>query len=237
MMRFPALLAAKIAKGRTARVFRPTQHGRWLEFMDTREVSQADSAPPVSHERMRDLIARPAPVVWMDGNDTTADPGIAPVVRALATSGKYVFLETGGAFLRRRIHAFQPLPRLFQTVRLATPQNDEFDLAVEGLRAARLSGFFTAVHSPVSKGSELTALERLRAFLLQLDVDAWLITSASAEPQAVSQAARARSLLPGVTWRWFSKHLERELLVRAKSAEYAAEKAQAASCQEGVKVA
>jgi len=240
MMRFPALLAAKIAKGRTARVFHP-QPGPWLEFVEAQEVSQPGSAHPVSPEKMRDLTAGPARVVWMDGHDTAEDPGIAPVVRAVAASGKYVFLETDGVFLRRRIHAFQPLPRLFLTVRLARPQREELALAVEGLRAARLSGFFTAVHSPVSQSSELPSLERFRALLLQLDVDAWLVTSASAEPQALRQAARARSLLPGVTWRWFSKHLERELLVQAKRRESrvvpAAEKPQAASCQEGVRVA
>src|SRR5207249_8937351 len=72
--------------------------------------------------------------------------------------------------LPRRIHEFQPLPQLFLTVRLRSFEDPGSAFAVEGLRAARLSGFFTAVHSPVHLEADLVHLSPLRAFLLKNEI-------------------------------------------------------------------
>jgi hypothetical protein len=221
MMRLPALLLAKLAKVQIARVLRPAHHGHLLAFADPAEILHSGSAHPVSREKIRDTIASSSPVIWIGGSEPLDHPGIGHFVRAITPSRHYICLETHGTLLRRRIHEFQPLPRIFLTVRLDTMHAPEFALAAEGLRAARLSGFFTAVHSRVGKNSDLSELERLRAFLLEteVDVDGWLITAGSADDAFIARAAEARTRIPSVSWRLFSAQVERELLSHAKSGE------------------
>lgn len=238
MMRLPALLTAKSTKVRLARIFRPA---RLLAFADPSEFFHPGSAHPVSHEKIRDTIASSSPVIWIGGSEPLDHPGIAHFVRAIMPSGHYIFLETNGTLLRRRIHEFQPLPRFFLTVALDSVRGSEFAVAAEGLGAARLSGFFTAVHSRVGKNSDLGELDRLRAFLEETDVDGWLITAESADDASTAKAAEARTRIPHASWRLFSRQVERELLARAKSRESHkvphAEKTPAEPREESVKVA
>ncbi|HET8923075.1 MAG TPA: radical SAM protein [Candidatus Acidoferrum sp.] len=240
-MRFPALLTAKIAKARIERILRPTPHGQLLRFGDPAEVLHSGSDHPVSHERIREVIASPAPVIWIGGSEPLDHPGIAHFVRAIASSGHYIFLETNGTLLRRRIHEFQPSPRVFLTVRLDASRTPQFDRAVEGLRAARLSGFFTAVHSLVDENSELSEVDRLRELFLELDVDGWMITTGSTDEGAASKTGEARKLIPSTLWRKFSEQIESELFLHAKGKEThpfaPARKPDAESCEEDVKVA
>lgn len=241
MMRFPALLTAKLAKARIERVFRAARHSRVLAFADPAEVLHSGSDHPVSHEKIRDTIASPAPVIWIGGSEPLDHPGIGHFVRAIAPSGHYIFLETNGTLLRRRIHEFQPLPRVFLTVRMDAPRTAQSDLAVEGLRVARLSGFFTAVHSRIGEYSDLAEVDRLRELLLELEVDGWLITAGSTDEAAACKADEARRLIPSASWRRFSEQVERELLTQAKGKESQSvaceEKPRAETCEEGVKVA
>jgi molybdenum cofactor biosynthesis enzyme MoaA len=243
MMRLPALLTAKSAKVQIARIFRPAHLGRLLAFADPAEVLHPGSAHPVSHEKIRGTIASSSPVIWIGGSEPLDHPGIAHFVRALTPSGHYIFLETNGTLLRRRIHEFQPLPRIFLTVRLDSMHAPEFALAAEGLRAARLSGFSTAVHSRVGKNFDLSELDRLRAFLTEteVDVDGWLITAESADGASIASAAETRTRIPNVSWRLFSAQVESELLAQAKSRESlrvsSVEKPYAEAREESVKVA
>jgi molybdenum cofactor biosynthesis enzyme MoaA len=240
MMRFPALLLAKSANVRIARVFRPARDARLLTFADPAEVLHPGSAHPVSHEKIRGIFASSSPVIWVGGSEPLDHPGIAHFVRTITPGGRYIFLETNGTLLRRRIHEFQPVPRFFLTVHLDTMHVPEFALAAEGLRAARLSGFFTAVHSRVVKNSDLSELDRFSAFLVETDVDGWLITAESADEASITRAAEARMRISLVSWRLFSKQVERELLTRARSREHEVprlEKTHAEAREKSVKVA
>src|SRR5713101_3140205 len=89
-----------------------------FQFVDAAEILHPDSSHPVSHEKIRDIIGSRSPVVWIRGSEPLYHPGIAHLVRAITQNGHFVFLETDGALLRRRIHEFQPVSRLFLTVRL-----------------------------------------------------------------------------------------------------------------------
>jgi hypothetical protein len=142
--------------------------------------------------------------------------------------GRFVFLETCGTLLRRRIHEFQPVPQLFLTIRsdrrppsaarnLRNPS--AFELALEGLRAARLSGFFTAVHSPVREDADLPRLQMLPGILSAAEVDGWMVTAATTGDSASGHAREARNLIPNAQWRWLSGHVEREVLSAEKTAE------------------
>ena len=185
-------------------------------YVDAADVLHRGSEHPVSHEKIRDIIASPAPVIWIGGSEPLDHPGIAHLVRAIAPSGHFIFLETNGVLLRRRIHEFQPLPRVFLVLRLDARRKGEFDLAVEGLRAARLSGFFTAVLSQVEEGTEIGEIERLRAFVLEKDVDGWLIAGSSVNQTVAARADEARAKIPSFVWRRLSVRFERELLAQKK---------------------
>lgn len=240
-MRFPLGLTAQLAKTRIARIWRTSQSTPLIDFSDPAEVLHLGSPHPVSHEKMRGMTASHAPVVWIGGSEPLNHPGISHFVLANALSGHFVFLETNGVLLRRRIHEFQPLPRVFLTVRLGTRRTPAFELAVEGIRAARLSGFFTVVHSRVGEDTDRNELDRLRALLTELQVDGWLITAATVSNDAVCKAAEVRSLIPSPSWRNFSERVERMLLIRARAKELKREPLPEnpvpETCEEGIKVA
>jgi hypothetical protein len=211
MMRLPARLTAKLAKVRMAQIFSSARVGSLLHCVDPAVVLHPGSDAPVSREKMQELITNRAPVIWIGGSEPLRHAGLAHFVRALVRVGHFVFLETDGAFLRRRIHEFQPLPHLFLTVRLNSLEDSGSALAVEGLRAARLSGFFTVIHSPVHEQADLAQLSSLRSFLLENDVDGWLITAGSREEAVRRKTAEARGLIPSNFWRQLSGDVEEAL--------------------------
>jgi len=227
-MRFPALLSAKLAKACIAGIFRGVRPTPLVDFVDAAEVLHVGSAHPISHERIRSLLVSPAPILWIGGSEPLDHPGIAHLVRAIVQGGRFVFLETCGTLLRRRIHEFQPAPQLFLTIRSdgpppspgpKLPNPGPFDLALEGLRAARLSGFFTAFHSTVREDSDVSRLQALPAILSAADVDGWMITAATTGDSTSRKAREARSLIPNAQWRWLSGHVEHELLSALKTSE------------------
>jgi hypothetical protein len=215
MMRMPALLLVKLAQSRIARIFNAAPS--LMQFVNPAEILHAGSPAPVSCEKMQTITESTAPVIWIGGGEPLDHPGIAHFIRAIAQSGHFVFLEASGALLRCRIHEFQPVPQLFLTVRLDTLHALESGLAVEGLRAARLSGFFTAIHSELQENAALAELKFLRACVTENDIDGWLITAGSAGSILARRAAEARNLIPSVFWRRFSLLVERGLLLQAKA--------------------
>ncbi len=249
-MRFPLRLIAKIAKARFARRRRSAPSDPLIYRVDPAEVLHPDSIHPVSHQKIRDIVSSRSPVVWIGGSEPLEHPGIAHLVRAIALSGHFIFLETDGTFLRPRIHEFQPLAQVFLVVRLdssAGPGSSDsrrpasFELALQGIRAARLSGFFTAVHSIVREDSDIAELKRLREFLSESDVDGWLITAVTAGDAVLQKANEARKLIPNAQWRRFSEDVERKLLSETMPGGLrqapVTEKPAAKACDEGVKVA
>ena len=195
-----------------------------IDFIDAAEVLHSGSAHPVSHEKIRGILDSPASTLWIGGSEPLEHPGIAHFIQAIAQSGRFIFLETRGDLLRRRIHEFQPTPRFFLTTRFdaapsvsSEPQNRAtFELALEGIRAARLSGFFTAAHVLLRENSDVSRLQDFSNHLSGMDLDGWLMTSATPAHAALQNASDARTLIPNAQWRRFSAHLERELLSASK---------------------
>jgi hypothetical protein len=241
MMRFPLRLTAQLAKTRIARIWRTSQPNPLIKFVDPADVLHLGSSHPVSHEKLNDMTDSLSPIVWIGGSEPLNHPGISHFVLAHALSGHFVFLETNGVLLRRRIHEFQPLPRVFLAVRLGARRTPAFELAVEGIRAARLSGFFAVVHSLASEDADQADLMELAAFISELQVDGWLITATTVSNDAIRKAAQARSLIPSPSWRSFSERVERMLLSRARTKELKrdplAENPVPETCEEDIKVA
>jgi len=228
-----------------------------VQFVDAAEILHHDSSHPVSHERIREINSSRSPVVWIGGSEPLYHPGVSHLVRAIAQTGHFVFLETDGTNLRLRIHEFQPVSRLFLTVRLepgAQRRNSNslragaFELASEGIRAARLSGFLICVHARVHAETDRAKMAELIRVAHSLDVDGIVITPAnrgasSATPDAAAlrwKTAEARKLIRSMWWEWFSRIVEP--VVTGYAAQSASDtgasiKQDARANEEGVKVA
>ena len=235
MMRFPLRLTADITRARLAKRLGIAQDARPVQFLDAAEILHHDSSHPVSHEKIRNLIGSRSPVIWIGGSEPLLHPGVAHLVRAITGSGHFVFLATDGTLLRRRIHEFQPVPRLFLTIRLEpapkrhTPDRtraDAFELAVEGIRAARLSGFLICLHVRVRPEIELGKTTELIQIAQSLDVDGIVITpandvsnSAHSDTVALQQkTVEARKLIGSTWWESFSRIVEPVLSGRRSAA-------------------
>jgi hypothetical protein len=222
MLRLPLRLTADITRARLVRMVRPAPDAGPLQFVDAAEILHHDSNRPVSHERIREIISSHSPVVWIGGSEPLDHPGISHLVRAITQTGHFVFLETDGTLLRRRIHEFQPVSRLFLTVRLEpavqgraskSVRAGAIELAAEGPRAARLSGFLICVHARVHPETELGEMAELIQFARSLDVDGIVITPAnrganSATPDAAAlrrKTAEARKFIGSMWWESFSR--------------------------------
>jgi hypothetical protein len=221
MMRFPLRLTADLARARIAQKLRLAQASGPIQFVDSAEILHRDSSHPVSHERIRNLIGSRSPVVWIGGSEPLHHPGIAHLVRVIMQNGHFVFLETDGTLLRRRIHEFQPVARLFLAVRLApgtrrrtsgSLRPGASELAVEGIRAAKLSGFSICVYARVQAETELGEMTELIQFARSLDVDGIVISHASGESNTATsevaalrrKTAEARTLIENKSWESFS---------------------------------
>jgi molybdenum cofactor biosynthesis enzyme MoaA len=223
MLRFPLRLTADLAVARFASRVCP------IQFVDAAEILHHESNHPVSHEKIREINSSRSPVVWIGGSEPLDHAGISHLVRAITQTGHFVFLETDGTLLRRRIHEFQPVSRLFLTVRLESgagrgtsesTRTSAFEPAVEGIRAARLSGFLICAHARVHEETEPAALTGLVQFARSLDVDG-IVISPVGSPSANRDAAalrmktdETRKLMGSQWWESFSRLVE-PVLIRA----------------------
>jgi hypothetical protein len=162
--------------------------------------SLVDSVLPDGNLRPR------APIVWIRGTEPLEMQGTPGIVNAWAAAGRHVFLPTTGILLRRRIHEFQPLPRLHLTIRFdgAEAAHDgragrqgAFRDALESVRTAKLSGFLLCAQMVLHAPSECAEVERLHEELRELDFDGFLISSAfpASEELRKSVGALRRRLL------------------------------------------
>ncbi len=254
MLRLPLRITADITKALLARILHHGGHDSPVQFVDAAEILHHDSNHPVSHEKIREIISSRSPVVWIGGTEPLHHPGVAHLVRAIAGSGHFVFLETDGTLLRRRIHEFQPVPRLFLTIRLnpGAPIHASKslrpippELAAEGIRTARLSGFFLCVHMRVHAETELGEMAELIRVSRSLDVDGIVITPATGgtnDAAVQSKTTEARKMIGSMWWELFSRLVEPVVSGERNAAQTVDEtghriEQEARANEEGVKVA
>jgi len=203
-MRFPLRLSAdvmfgsrRIARAGSAWLLRFSPHS---EDFDTRLDEARNSS---------------ARVVWIGDESSLDHREVGFAARKLLESGKFVFLETDGLLLRRRVHEFQPGPRLYLAVHLhgtetshdARTRQGIFQRAIEGIRAAKLSGFHFVALTRVSAETDLVELEQLGKLLEMRDADGWLVLPDLRDSTKEIFLQRAQSLIPDPRWRQFSRVL------------------------------
>jgi len=166
-----------------------------------------------------------AAVVWLGGTEPLFHPAVGEIAAALTNEGRYVFLHTSGVGLRKRIHEFKPVARLYFAFEVplrhatgshslqALGQNVPLFNVNEAIRVARLSGFHVCAHFTVS---ETTSAAEIAAQLDALQSEhlegAILSSGGAASDSNVAISAREVSqisqLIPSAGWRNFSRLLE-----------------------------
>jgi hopanoid biosynthesis associated radical SAM protein HpnH len=126
-----------------------------------------------------------APVVSICGGEPMIYPGIGELTAKILERKKVVYLCTNGMFIRKKIADFKPNNRFFFNVHfdglrathdLAVEREGVFDVAVDGVKAAKEAGFLVCTNTTVFKETEMAELDELFGFLSGLDVDGFLIS-------------------------------------------------------------
>ena len=230
-MRFPLRLTVDLALARLARTWRENAASTsvlLLAPMEPASPSGLDSSAlhPMAPRAGTELLARvrnaSAPVVWIGGSEPLLHPEMGQLTRCIAGTGRDVFLETDGALLRRRIHEFRPVSRLFLTIQwnglershdVRAGRAGAFQAALEGMRVARLSGFLICVHARVHAETALGEMAESIHFARSLDVDGIVISSANGGSNSANAEAtdlqqkivEARKLIGSKWWESFSR--------------------------------
>ena len=173
---------------------------------------------------------------------------IGRIAGALNKAGRNVFLHTDGLLLRKRIHEFRPDPRLFLTVELAgreeshdraVSQPGAFARVIEGVRAAKLSGFHVCAHVTVNLQTDVCETVELFEYLDNYDVDGVIVSSGGEIVESASgidlrdKLQEIRALLRCSRWEYFSSLLEASYAApRAGKAVVPAPQRDSTACEE-----
>jgi MoaA/NifB/PqqE/SkfB family radical SAM enzyme len=232
-MRFPLRLTADLAFGLAGQALRgKTQRPLIIRCTPMEEAGRSSlDSGSLSREQVPLNGARAggqdsaAPVAWIGGSEPLVHPAAARLTRSFLDRGRHVFLQTDGNLLRRRIHEFQPRPRFFLAVEfhgmeashdLRAGRKGAFQVAMEGIRTAKLSGFFTCAYTAMDVNTDIDELQRLSQHFRALKMDGWVIVPASGPSSrsmckretARQNLAEARRLIPSRRWQLFSELVE-----------------------------
>jgi len=217
-MRTPFRLAATILKSQLSGALPGKKEKPPLCRMVVSDVAEKAASVHGAQAPARDKRAKGplAPILWLAGtDDPLAGPSVGTFTRDLQNAGSIVFLVTDGTRLRRRVHEFQPNSRLYLTVRLyGMPHTHDqrmgkegaFALALEGIRAAQLSGFFVCANVVVEHDTQLHEISQLLEHLCSVNLDGMIITAENDGNKAQRETAMAaRGLIGNPWWASFSR--------------------------------
>lgn len=234
-MKFPFRLSLDLLRGKMSRAFANGRDGAMIRHLspavfssDQKEIEAEANPEAAVMEIPATVVAQTtAPILWVGGEEPLQHPVIGRISAALARAGRNVFLHTNGARLRQRIHEFRPDPRLFLTVELAGREqlHDEtvgqpgaFRRVIEGIRAAKLSGFHVCTHVSVGTQTDICETGELFELLDRYDVDGYIVSSGgrAADPRSIGELqeklAEIRALVRCSRWEEFSQLLESSYL-------------------------
>ena len=231
-MKFPLRLTLDLLRNRMARAFAGGGAGATIfhlspaAFSSTNQKEiEAESNPAAAVMEIPAAVLSQtiAPVLWVGGEEPLQHPVIGRIAAALNQAGRNVFLHTNGVRLRQRIHEFRPDPRLFLTVELARretihdqagAQPGAFHRVIEGIRAAKLSGFHVCAHVSVNLDTDVCETGELFEYLDNYGVDGYIVSSGGhcmdpgSHGKFQEQLEEIRSLVRCSRWEHFSSLLE-----------------------------
>jgi hypothetical protein len=233
MMGFPLRLSADLLRARFLRSLRGKAEQNLIVRVNPADAARlsADSQGTPSSggksdgELLTMLRASGCPIAWIGGSEPLLEPAISNLASRITDSGRTVFVETDGVLLRRRIHEFRPISRLFVTVKfhglehvhdLRSGRSGVFRSAVEGIRTAKLSGFLICAHALIDPETRLEDIAQLKGYLAALDADGFLVSAAPGAGNSAnrgsdslrSKVIEARKLIANDGWERLSRLLD-----------------------------
>ena len=232
MMRFPPRLLWDLARVRIAQKLFGASSNPLVLRLDLSEFRSPieDASSPGDNssgqissrdeQALSHVRASTAPIVWIGGDSPLQHARIGHLAREIVNCGRTVFVEMDGTLLRRRIHEFRPVARLYLVLPLngledahdsRAKQSGNFRATMEALRTARLSGFHICIETTIFPGSDRSELLKLANFISTMDVDGWIHkrpASAGNDKAASAALQSACNLIPSRHWRTFSELLD-----------------------------
>jgi hypothetical protein len=226
MARLPFRLSLNLQRSLFTQKLRSSKSSPILRLELTAASGAESSSVPASGEhrseaQILDVVrASSSPVAWIGGPEPLLHPQIGHLTRKIVDAGRYVFVETDGSHLRRCIFSFRPVSRLFLNVRLEghealhdyrSGRPGLFRSAIEGIRAAKLSGFLVSAQTTIDAASDIEELRQLNDYLAAFDVDGRILLPATAAQDAAAAKSRldeAWAVTPNGGWRGFSRLLQ-----------------------------
>jgi Radical SAM superfamily len=232
MMRFPPRLSWDLTKVRISQKLFGASRYPWILRFDLAELRPDDPATPRNDanssleisdrdsEVLSQVRASCAPMVWIGGDSPLQHARISHLAREIVNCRRTLFVEMDGTLLRRRIHEFRPVSRLYIVLPLngledahdsRAQHTGNFRATMEALRTARLSGFHICIETTVFPGSASNELLKLANFISTMDVDGWIHKRPESAPNdeaAGKTLQAARHLIPSPWWRTFSALLD-----------------------------
>jgi MoaA/NifB/PqqE/SkfB family radical SAM enzyme len=209
-MRFPLRLSAGLFKARVSSLLTGSAASRAIL-----RISPGENA-------LEHVSQTGSPVIWLSGTEPLLYPEIGRLANGLVELNRHVFLHTDACQLRQRIHEFRPDSRLFLTAEFAGREGahnramdckDAFQRTIEGIRAAKLSGFLVAAHFTVTSETDPCQIGELIESLDNRDVDGFIVStggkaSAAHIPTLSESLDDTRAMIRCGRWENFSRLLE-----------------------------
>jgi hypothetical protein len=232
MMRFPPRLSWDLTRVRIAQKLFGASRNPVVVRVDLSEFraptedasspgnNSSEQVSPRDEQALSRVRVSTAPVVWIGGDSPLQHARIGHLAREIINCGRTVFVEMDSSLLRRRIHEFRPVSRLYLVLPLHSLEDahdsharhsGNFRATMESIRSAKLSGFHICIETAIFPGSGRSELIALADFISNLDVDGWIHkrpASATNDEKAAEALRSARDLIPGRYWRAFSGLLD-----------------------------
>jgi hypothetical protein len=232
MMRFPPRLLWKLNSVRAAQKLFGAARYPWALRLDLSQLrANVEIAPPNGlnssanissrdSQALSQVRASSAPIVWIGGDPPLQHARIGHLARDIINTGRTVFVEMDGTLLRRRIHEFRPVSRLYLVLPLngledahdsRAQHSGNFRATMESLRTAKLSGFHICIETTIFPDSSRNELLELANFVSTIDVDGWIHkrpTGANNDATISEALQSALELIPSRHWRSFSALLD-----------------------------
>jgi len=233
MMRFPPRLTWDLTKVRIAQKLFGASHYPWALRLDLAQLrahtdAEHTDTPPNGINSATEVSSRDshvlsrvragsAPVVWIGGETPLQHARIGHLVREIVNCGRTVFVEMDGTLLRRRIHEFRPVSRLYLVLPLNGLEDSHdsrardtgnFRATMESLRTAKVSGFHICIETTIFPAFDRSELSALANFISTLGVDGWIHKRSANDQTATAAMKSACDLIPNGNWRAFTELLD-----------------------------